>query len=189
MIEVPQAELVDIGQLQLDGCNPKKMKKKQLTALRDAIIRWGFIVSIVTNRDLVVADGEQRLNVAKSLGMKEVLVIRLDIEDVDRRLLQILNKLKGDHAKELDPRTSRPSGRPRSGRSFWRSGASTAPRESTLSTPSDSTDTRPRRLKPTSTPKSPHSPPPKRSSKNSPNSTFFFTRNFLRAIRGVPFRQ
>ena len=102
-VEVPQAELVDIDRLQLDGENPNKMKKNQLEALRKAIKRWGFIVPIVTNRDLLVADGEQRLNVAKELGMKQVPVIRLDVQDVDRRILrQILNKLKGQHVKELD---------------------------------------------------------------------------------------
>ena len=102
-VEVPQAELIDIDSLQLDGENPNKMKKNQLQALRKAIQRWGFIVPIVTNRDLLVADGEQRLTVAKELGMKQVPVIRLDVEDVDRRIIrQILNKLKGQHVPEID---------------------------------------------------------------------------------------
>jgi ParB-like chromosome segregation protein Spo0J len=102
-VEVPQTELIDIDRLQLDGDNPNKMKKGQLKALRDAIVKWGFIVPIVTNRDLLVADGEQRITVAKELGMKQVPVVRLDVEDVDRRLLrQVLNKLKGQHVPELD---------------------------------------------------------------------------------------
>ena len=102
-VDIPQAELVDIDRLQLDGDNPNKMKKNQLQALRNTIQRWGFIVPIITNRDLLVADGEQRLTVARELGMKQVPVIRLDVEDVDRRILrQILNKLKGYHVKELD---------------------------------------------------------------------------------------
>ena len=102
-VNVPQAELIDIDVLQLDGENPNKMKKNQLHALRKAIQRWGFIVPIITNRDLLVADGEQRLTVARELGMKQVPVVRLDVEDVDRRLLrQVLNKLKGQHVPELD---------------------------------------------------------------------------------------
>ena len=102
-IEIPEAEIIDIEKLQLDGENPNKMKKTQLRALRKAIQRFGFLVPIVTNRDLLVADGEQRLTVAKELGMKQVPVIRLDVEDVDRRIIrQILNKLKGHHVKELD---------------------------------------------------------------------------------------
>jgi len=103
VVEVPEAELIDVDKLQLDGENPNKMKKNQLQALRKAIQRWGFIVPIVTNRDLLVADGEQRLTVAKELGMKQVPVIRLDVEDVDRRIIrQILNKLKGQHVPEID---------------------------------------------------------------------------------------
>jgi len=54
-IEIPEAELIDVEELQLDGENPNKMKKNQLQALRKAIQRWGFIVPIVTNRDLLVA--------------------------------------------------------------------------------------------------------------------------------------
>jgi hypothetical protein len=39
----------------------------------------------------------------KELGMTECSVIRLPIEDVDQRLLrQVLNKLRGEHLKELD---------------------------------------------------------------------------------------
>ncbi len=102
-VETPPVELVDINQLQVDGDNPNRMKKKQLQALRKAIERWGFIVPVVTNRGLLVADGEQRLTAAGDLGRKQGPVVRLDVEDVDRRLLrQILNKLKGQHAPELD---------------------------------------------------------------------------------------
>ena len=40
---------------------------------------------------------------ARELGMKQVPVVRLDVKDVDRRLLrQVLNKLKGQHVPELD---------------------------------------------------------------------------------------
>jgi len=50
-----------------------------------------------------VADGEQRAVAMKELGMTECSVIRLPVEDVDRRLLrQVLNKLRGEHLKELD---------------------------------------------------------------------------------------
>jgi ParB-like chromosome segregation protein Spo0J len=102
-IEMPQIELVEIEKLQLDGCNPNKMKKGQLKALKDSILKWGFIIPIITNRDLLLSDGEQRLEVAKELGMKKVPVIRLDVEDVSRRLLrQVLNKLRGQHVPELD---------------------------------------------------------------------------------------
>ena len=97
MITIPQAELVEVSKLKLDGENPNVMSEKQLARLKTSIEKWGFIVPIITNRDLLVADGEQRLTVSKELGMERVPVIVLPIKDVDRRLLrQVLNKLRGN---------------------------------------------------------------------------------------------
>lgn len=98
MVEIPQSELVDVDLLRVDGDNPNRMTEKQLDALKSSIRKYGFIVPIITNKDLLIADGEQRLTVAKQLGMKKVSVIRLPVKDVDRRLLrQVLNKLRGEH--------------------------------------------------------------------------------------------
>jgi ParB-like chromosome segregation protein Spo0J len=102
-IIIPSAESVKVSDLKTDGENPNKMSKEQLERLKASIKKWGFIVPIITNKDLLIADGEQRYTAAKALGMSEVLIIRLPVEDVDRRLLrQVLNKLKGKHDKELD---------------------------------------------------------------------------------------
>jgi len=102
-IVIPAAETVSIGELKTDGENPNRMSKEQLERLKTSMKKWGFIVPIITNKDLLIADGEQRYTAAKALGMAEVSVIRLPVEDVDRRLLrQVLNKLKGKHEKELD---------------------------------------------------------------------------------------
>ena len=102
-IIIPAAETIKVSELKTDGQNPNKMSKEQLERLMTSIRKWGFIVPIITNKDLLVADGEQRFTAAKALGMTEVSVIRLPVEDVDRRLLrQVLNKLKGEHQKELD---------------------------------------------------------------------------------------
>lgn len=66
-------------------------------------MKYGFIVPIITNKDLLIADGEQRLQEAKAIGMKQVQIIRLPVEDVDRRLLrQVLNNLKGEHEPKAD---------------------------------------------------------------------------------------
>jgi ParB-like chromosome segregation protein Spo0J len=97
-LKIPPAELVDVNRLRVDGENPNRMGVKQIEALKTSIQRWGFIVPIIANREWLVADGEQRLTVARELGMKQVSVIRLPVEDVDRRLLrQVLNKLRGEH--------------------------------------------------------------------------------------------
>ena len=102
-IVIPAAETVKISDVKTDGQNPNKMSKEQLERLKTSIKKWGFIVPIITNKDLLIADGEQRYTAAKALGMTKVLVIRLPVEDVDRRLLrQVLNKLRGRHEPELD---------------------------------------------------------------------------------------
>ena len=97
-VTIPKIENVPLDRLKVDGQNPNVMSEQQLQALTASILRWGFIIPIITNKDYVVADGEQRLTIAKELGMTEVPVVHLDIADVDRRLIrQVLNKLRGQH--------------------------------------------------------------------------------------------
>lgn len=86
-VQIPPVELVDVASLRTDGQNPNKMSEKQRKALRESILRYGFIVPIITNKDLLTADGEQCWQEAKVLGMKQVQVIRLPVEEIGRRLL------------------------------------------------------------------------------------------------------
>jgi DNA modification methylase len=102
-MNIPEQKIININELQTDGNNPNKMTEAQHKALQKSIEKYGFIIPIITNKDLVVADGEQRLTVAKKMGLTKVPVITLQIKDVDRRILrQVLNKLKGMHDDELD---------------------------------------------------------------------------------------
>jgi hypothetical protein len=102
-ILIPMAERVRLEDLKFDGCNPNRLSREGMERLKASIRKWGDLVPIVTNRDLLVADGEMRALAMKELGMTECSVIRLPVEDVDRRLLrQVLNKLRGEHVKELD---------------------------------------------------------------------------------------
>jgi ParB-like chromosome segregation protein Spo0J len=102
-IQVPLSERVRLEDLKFDGCNPNRLSREGMERLKASIRKWGDIVPIVTNKDLLVADGEQRAIAMKELGMTECSVIRLPVEDVDRRLLrQVLNKLRGEHVRELD---------------------------------------------------------------------------------------
>jgi ParB-like chromosome segregation protein Spo0J len=102
-IQIPMSERVKLADLQFDDCNPNRLSREGMERLKASIRRWGDIVPIVTNKDLLVADGEQRAVAMKELGMTECSVIRLPVEDVDRRLLrQVLNKLRREHLKELD---------------------------------------------------------------------------------------
>lgn len=107
-MNIPQIELVPIDKLKLDVNNPNEMTDAQLQALQKGVAEYGFIIPVITNRDFVVADGHQRLTVAKRLGYTEVPVVRLDIDEVDRLILQqVLNKLRGQHREERDARAFR----------------------------------------------------------------------------------
>ncbi len=103
VIKIPEAKLVDINKITVDGKNPNVMSDKNKEALKKAIKKYGFLVPIVCNKNYKVADGEHRLNIAKEIGYKQVPVIALDVDEVDRRILrQIMNKLKGEHQEDLD---------------------------------------------------------------------------------------
>jgi len=102
-LKVPPAELVDVGRLQVDNANPNLMSARQFRALKKSIQRWGFIVPIITNKGYLIADGEHRLRAAKDMGMKQVSVVRLPVDDVDRRMIrQVMNKIRGEHDLFLD---------------------------------------------------------------------------------------
>ena len=66
-------------------------------------MKYGWAYPIVTNKDGIYLDGEQRGHLCLQHGEFFAPVLRLPVTDVDRRMLrQILNKLKGKHNKELD---------------------------------------------------------------------------------------
>jgi ABC-type lipoprotein export system ATPase subunit/N-acetylglutamate synthase-like GNAT family acetyltransferase len=102
-VKVPPAEFVPVGELKIDNENPNRLSPRRFEALKKSIQRFGFVVPIITNRDLLVADGEHRLEAAKALGMKQVSVVRLPVDEVDRRLIrQVMNKLRGEHDLFMD---------------------------------------------------------------------------------------
>lgn len=102
-IDIPETQRLPVDQLKADGKNPNKMTKKEFSALKANFKRYGFLVPIITNKNFLIADGEHRWRAARELGMKEVPVVVLDVDEVDRRILrQVMNKLRGEHDKEGD---------------------------------------------------------------------------------------
>ena len=102
-IKVPPVEFVSVEALKIDNENPNRLSPRRFEALKKSIQRFGFVVPIITNRNLLVADGEHRLKAAKALGMKQVSVVRLPVDEVDRRLIrQVMNKIRGEHDLFLD---------------------------------------------------------------------------------------
>jgi len=106
ILKVPEAYLPlleDIRLLTADQNNPNHTTLKQQEQIWRSLQKYGWAYPIITNKDGVYADGEQRAEVCKQHSEFYAPVLRLPVSDVDRRLLrQILNKLKGKHSKELD---------------------------------------------------------------------------------------
>lgn len=105
-VTIPEAYRViveDLRLLQRDGPNPNKMTEKQKASTWKSLCDFGWIYPIVTNKDGMLTDGEQRVDVCLEHSEFFGPVLRLPVEDVDRRILrQVLNKLKGTHDKLLD---------------------------------------------------------------------------------------
>jgi hypothetical protein len=105
-LKVPEAYLPlleDIRLLNADQDNPNRTTMKQQEQIWRSLQKYGWAYPIITNKDGVYADGEQRADVCKQHGEFYAPVLRLPVSDVDRRMLrQILNKLRGKHNKEMD---------------------------------------------------------------------------------------
>ena len=105
-INVPDAYLPlleDLRLLQSDQQNPNRTTIRQQEQIWSSLQKYGWAYPIVTNKNGVYLDGEQRGLVCLQHGEFFAPVLRLPVSDVDRRMLrQILNKLRGKHTKELD---------------------------------------------------------------------------------------
>jgi hypothetical protein len=105
-IKVPDAYLPlleDIRLLQSDQNNPNVTTIRQQEQIWASLQKYGWTYPILANKDGTLVDGEQRTEICKQHNEFFAPVLRLPVNDVDRRMLrQILNKLKGKHNKELD---------------------------------------------------------------------------------------
>jgi len=105
-IKVPDAYLPlleDLRLLQSDSENPNRTTINQQEQIWKSLQKYGWAYPIITNKEGVYSDGEQRANICIHHSEFFAPVLRLPVNDVDRRMLrQILNKLKGKHNKELD---------------------------------------------------------------------------------------
>ena len=94
----PELKKISINKVKVDLDNPNKMTEVQFESLKKTIEKYGYLVPIIVDKDLKIADGEHRYLAYKEMGMKEIPAYVLDIADPDRRMLrQVMNKLKGEH--------------------------------------------------------------------------------------------
>ena len=106
IIKIPEAYvplIEDLRLLSADQNNPNVTTLKQQEQIWRSLQKYGWTYPILTNKEGVLVDGEQRSEVCKQHNEFYAPVLRLPVSDVDRRMLrQILNKLKGKHNTELD---------------------------------------------------------------------------------------
>ena len=93
----------DLREIKRDQQNPNVMTKRKKQRVWKSLSEFGWVFPIVTDLNGLLADGEQRVDVCLEHGEFYGPVLKLDIKDVDRRLLrQVLNKLRGEHDLVLD---------------------------------------------------------------------------------------
>jgi DNA repair exonuclease SbcCD ATPase subunit len=96
-------EWTDINLIKIDGDNPNRMSKQERDALRNNLTKYGWNMPIITDMNLLIADGEQKLAVAREIGLTRVPVLKKELSDTDRRIIrQSMNKLHGTHEEGLD---------------------------------------------------------------------------------------
>jgi len=78
--------------------NPRVMTEIEKGKLRTSIKEFGVVQNIIVNiRNNYVVGGNQRLQVLKELGYKEVDVVEVDLDDEKEKMLNLaLNKVSGD---------------------------------------------------------------------------------------------
>ena len=69
-------EWVDINLIKTDGENPNVMNKTQKEALKANMIKYGWNMPILTDMAYLLADGEQKLIIAKEMGWNTVPILR-----------------------------------------------------------------------------------------------------------------
>ena len=95
--------LEDLRLIQKCPDNPNRMGKRAREGLWRSLQKYGWVYPILVDKKGMLGDGEQRLETCLANNEYYAPVLRLDVEDVDRRLLrQITNKLRGVHDPDKD---------------------------------------------------------------------------------------
>ena len=97
---------VKIGDVKEDVANPNKLNESQMNGLRESMKRFGFLHPLAIDS---IADRWHRLLVYKEFNHKFIPAYKIKFkDDAERRLFrQTMNKLRGEHDKDLDAQEMR----------------------------------------------------------------------------------
>jgi len=92
-----------IGDLRPDPANPRRISDEERESLTRSIRQFGLVDPVIARReDKVVIGGHQRLLAARRLGLKEVPVVLVDLDQEQARVLNLaLNRISGSWDQEL----------------------------------------------------------------------------------------
>jgi len=93
-----EVKKVKTEKLQFAPYNPRRMSDEMYEKLKRSIEEFGYIEPVIVNkRNMRVVGGNQRLKVLKDLGIDEVEVVYVDLDEEQERALNLaLNKISGD---------------------------------------------------------------------------------------------
>lgn len=98
MVKFFEVKKVKIKDIKLDQTNPNEVSDLKMKGLKETIEKFGFLEPIVINQDNLMVDGEHRFRILKEMGETEIPVIKINVKDIDRRIIrQTMNKLRGAH--------------------------------------------------------------------------------------------
>lgn len=82
-------EYVSITSLRGAEYNPRQIEDINLKLLTESLDRFGIVDPIIARRDGLVIGGHQRLKAAESLGLAEVPVVFLDVDDATAKAMNV----------------------------------------------------------------------------------------------------
>jgi hypothetical protein len=99
IIQKPRFEAVPVDLIYPNDHNPNRMRPAMYKALRQSILRFGFLVPIVVRQvgdRYVIVDGEHRWRAAKDLGMERVPAMIAEISEEEAKWASLhLNRPRG----------------------------------------------------------------------------------------------
>jgi ParB/Sulfiredoxin domain len=97
--------LINVADVKEDTNNPNTMTEERMEGLKTSIRKFGNVVPITVNEDMLIADGWHRVLAYREMGEEKIpaYIVPALNDDIQRRLFrQTLNKLRGVHDPELD---------------------------------------------------------------------------------------
>lgn len=96
-------EYVGVDEITPNDYNPNRQSEHDFELLCRSIQEDGFTQPIVVSRQNVIVDGEHRWRAAKTVGYKEIPIVRVNMDTAQARISTIRhNRARGSHDIELE---------------------------------------------------------------------------------------